>query len=188
MGLLCSAFVASAGAALISTGACDNSTLTKPFLPWGDTNLYKLVPGGDFEGSLSGWTLAGGAKKATGSEPYGASGALGSYSLYLPAGASARTPFTCANASYPTFRFFARNNGLTSALVVNVLYRTPLGVGSLPLGVVTLSGSWRPTAPMLTGSLVGALLSEGTAQVALSFSAATASSNIDDIYIDPRMN
>ena len=48
-------------AALINTDPCDNATLTQPFLPWGDSNSYKLVPGGDFEGSMSGWTLSGGA-------------------------------------------------------------------------------------------------------------------------------
>jgi len=52
----------SAHAALISTASCDNVTLAQPFRPWGDTNEYKLVPGGDFEGSLSGWTLRGGAR------------------------------------------------------------------------------------------------------------------------------
>ena len=44
---------------LINTDACDNATLTQPFAPWGDSNSYKLVPGGDFEGSLTGWTLIG---------------------------------------------------------------------------------------------------------------------------------
>jgi hypothetical protein len=40
---------------------------------------------------------------------------------------------------------------------------------------------------MLTGSVVGGLLSGGTAQVALRFTALTGRSEIDDIYIDPRM-
>ena len=91
------------------------------------------------------------------------------------------------NASYPTFRFFAHNDRALSTVLVQVLYKTPLGPVALPLGAVALSGSWQPTLPMLTGSVVGGLLSGGTAQVALRFTALTGESQIDDIYIDPRM-
>jgi hypothetical protein len=49
----------SAQAALIRTGACDTSSLSQPFRTWGDSNSYKLVPGGDFEDPLSGWSLHG---------------------------------------------------------------------------------------------------------------------------------
>jgi hypothetical protein len=178
---------APAQAALVSTGACNEAGLSQPFLRWGDSNVYELVPGGDFEGSLSGWTLSGGARQVSGSEPYGATGSVGADSLSLPAGASAQSPFTCVNASYPTFRFFARNHGLASTVVVQVVYRTALGPVSLPLGVVALSGEWQPTLPMLTGSVVGGALSGGTAQVALRFTALTGSSQLDDVFVDPRM-
>jgi hypothetical protein len=178
---------APAGAALISTGACNEATLTQPFARWGDTNTYELAPGGDFEHSLAGWTLSGGAARVTGSEPYNATGAAGAYSLALPAGASAQSPYVCVNASYPTFRLFARDGGLLSTVVVQVVYKTLLGPVGLPLGTVALSGTWQPTAPMLTGSLVGALLTNGTAQAALRFTALTGSSRIDDVFVDPRM-
>lgn len=177
----------SAQAALLSTGACNEAALTQPFAQWGDTNSYELVSQGDFEGSLSQWTLSGGAYRAPTSEPYGVTGTVGSYSLGLPAGASARSPYTCVNASYPTFRFFARNDGLLATVAVEVLYKTPLGPIALPLGAVALSGAWQPTLPMLTGSVAGGLLSGGTAQVALRFTALTGSSEIDDVFIDPRM-
>ena len=179
---------ASAQAALISTSACDSSTLTQPFLPWGDSNEYKLIPGGDFEGSLAGWTLSGGARKVAGSEPYGATKSVGSSSLSLPAGASAQTPFTCVNAAYPTFRFFARNDGPASSVLVSVVYSAPLlGTVSVPVGTVTLGNGWQPTLPMLTASAVEGAVSGGTAQVALRFTAIGGSSQIDDIFVDPRM-
>jgi hypothetical protein len=178
---------APAGAALISTGACNEATLTQPFAQWGDGSTYELVPGGNFEGSLSGWTLSGGAARVAGSEPYGATGSLGANSLALPAGASAQSPYVCVNASYPTFRFFALNNGLLSTVLVQVVYKTVLGPVALPLGTVALSGKWQPTLPMLTGSVVGGLLSGGTAQAALRFTALTGSSRIDDVFVDPRM-
>jgi hypothetical protein len=92
------------------------------------------------------------------------------------------------NASDPTFRFFAKNTGLLSALTVQVVYKTALGEVALPLGVSALSANWNPTLPMLTGSVVGGLLSGGTAEAALRFTELTGSSQIDDVFIDPRMN
>jgi hypothetical protein len=178
---------APAQAALISTGACNEAALSQPFLSWGDTSSYELVPGGDFEGSLAGWTLSGGAQRVSGSEPYGATGSVGAYSLELPAGASVQSPFTCVDAAYPTFRFFARNQGLAT-VVVQVVYRTLLGSVALPLGVVALSEAWEPTLPMLTGSVVAGLLSGGTAEAALRFTAVLGSSRIDDVFVDPRMH
>ncbi|MGH2859533.1 MAG: hypothetical protein ACRDMJ_18830 [Solirubrobacteraceae bacterium] len=176
-----------AQAALISTSACDNSALTQPFAHWGDTNQYKLVPGGSFEGGTDGWTLRGRAAIVPGSEPYGATGSVGSSSLDLPAGSSATSPFTCVNAAYPSFRFFGRNNGLLSTVVVSVVYRLPLlGEVAVPVGVTALSGSWNPSLPMLTASAVTGLLSGGTTQVALRFTALTGNSQIDDIFVDPR--
>ncbi|MDQ6835570.1 MAG: hypothetical protein M3016_05220 [Actinomycetota bacterium] len=180
---------APAQAALVATSPCDNSVLTQPFAQWGDTALYKLVPGGSFEGSLSGWTLTGGARAVAGSEPFNVTGSGGSSSLYLPAGASAQSPFTCVNAAYPMSRFVGRNDGLLSTVVVQVVYKVPLlGQVALPVGTVALSGSWQPTLPMPTASAIPGLLSGGTTQVALRFTALTRTSQIDDVFVDPRMH
>jgi hypothetical protein len=191
--MLASIFLGTAGAtpaqaALISTGACNEAALSQPFARWGDTSSYELIPGGNFEGSLAGWTLSGGAARVPGSEPYGVTGSVGAYSLDLPAGASAQSPFTCVDAAYPTFRFFAHNDSLLSTVLVQVVYTTPLGTVALPLGAVALSTSWQPTLPMLTGSVVTGLLSGGTAEAALRFTALTGSSQIDDVFVDPRMH
>jgi hypothetical protein len=177
----------SAQAALLSSGACSTTELTQPFARWGDSGTYELEAQGDFEGSLSQWTLSGGAARTSGSEPFGATGAVGRSSLTLPAGASAQSPYSCVDAGDPTFRFFARNGGLLSTLAVSVVYKTVLGPVALPLGAVALSGTWQPTLPMLTGSVVTGLLSGGTAQAALRFTAVTGPSQIDDVFLDPRM-
>jgi hypothetical protein len=181
-------FVAPAGAALVKTGACNEAAVSQPFARWGDDSSYELMAGGDFEGSLAGWSLSGGAERVAGSEPYGVTGAVGSYSLQLPAGASAQSPFTCVDAAYPTFRFFARNDTLLSTVLVQVVYKTPVGQLALPLGAVALSGTWQPTLPMLTGSVVLGLLSGGTAEAALRFTAVAGPSQIDDVFVDPRMH
>jgi hypothetical protein len=182
------AFPAASSAALIDTGACDNSTLSQPFKPWSDSGEYKLVPGGSFEDDASGWTLSGGGAVVNGSEPFAATSAVGSHSLYLPAGASAESPPTCVNAAYPTFRLFGRNSGLLSTVVVQVVYDDPVvGRVALPVGVVALSHKWAPTLPMLTASAIQGVLRNGSAQVSLRFTAVGGSSAIDDAYVDPRM-
>jgi hypothetical protein len=182
------AFPAASSAALIDTGACDNSTLTQPFKPWLDSAQYKLVPGGSFENGAAGWTLTGGAAVVGGSEPFGVTGSVGTGSLHLPAGASAESPATCVNAAYPTFRLFGRTSGLLSTVLVQVVYDDPiLGRLALPVGVVTLSPKWAPSLPMLTGSAVEGVLRDGSANVSLRFTALLGSTTIDDVYVDPRM-
>lgn len=183
------AFPAVSSAALISTGACDDASLTQPFKAWLDSGQYKLVSGGSFENGASGWTLSGGASVVSGSEPFGATGSVGSHSLYLPAGAAAESPATCVNAAYPTFRLFARNSALLSTLVVQVVYNDPIvGRVALPVGAVALSKNWQPSLPMLTASAVQGVLKNGVAQVSLRFTAALGGSSIDDVYVDPRLS
>lgn len=183
-GIALAGLPATSSAALISGGACDNSSLSQPFANYGDSNEYKLVTGGNFEGSLSGWTLSGGARVINGGNPNGSSG----HSLYLPVGASVTTPFTCVNAAYPSFRLFARNDSLLSTIVPQVVYKLPLlGNVALPIGAAALSPNWSPTLPLLTASVVTGLLNGGTAEVALKFTAALGPSEVDDIYVDPLM-
>jgi hypothetical protein len=187
---LAGVLAAPAGAALISTATCDNETLTQPFLSTGDSDLYKLVPGGDFEGSLSGWTLTGRAARVSGSEPFGATGSVGQSSIYLPAGASVQSPYTCVDAAYPAFRFFGRNNGLLSTVLVSIVYKEPLvGPVTVPIGTFALSQDWAPSAKLLTLSvaqgIVNGLLTGKTPEIALRFTAVTGSSQIDDVFVDP---
>jgi len=178
---------------LINADPCDNATLTQPFAAWGDANLYKPVPGGDFEGSLAGWTLTGGARVVAGNWSSGDSGAAGTSSMYLPAGANVQSPYTCVDFAYPTFRLFARNSGFLSTVVVSIVYKEPLlGPLTLPVGVIALDGTWRPSGKMQTlageQTLVNYLLAGGAMpQVALRFTALTGSSQIDDVFVDPHM-
>jgi hypothetical protein len=176
-----------ADAALISTSACDGSALSQPFAQFNDHSSYKLVPGGNFEGALTGWSLSPNAGVVAGGEPFNATGTASSRSLRLSAGASAQSPWTCVNAAYPTFRFFAHNDNLLSTVLVQVVYRNLLGLQvSVPVGAVALSTSWHPTLPMLTTSALPAAVANGTTQIALRFTALTGSSEIDDVFVDPR--
>jgi hypothetical protein len=177
-----------ADAALLNGSQCPATMLTQPFVQFGDANYYSLVAGGDFETAQSSWTLSGGAKRVLGSDPFGATGKLGAYSLSLPAGASAQSPFVCVNVAYPSFRLFALNEQVTSAVLVQAVYRTVLGTTTASLGTIALATKWQPSSPMLTNSIVGGVLSGGSGQVALRFTALLGPSRIDDVFIDPRMS
>jgi hypothetical protein len=169
-----------------ATGSCSSSGLTQPFSKWGDTNYYELVSQGSFEGSVSEWTLLAGAHRASVSESYGVTGTVGKSSLALPAGASVQSPYMCVSPERPTFRLFARNVSTLSTVLVQVVYRTSHGSAVYTVGTVALSANWQPTLPMLTQPPTGCL-SGGTAQAALRFTAVTGESEIDDVFIDPRM-
>ena len=166
---------------------CESQSLSQPFLKWGDSNYYALAPGGDFESSASAWTLSGGAQRVSGSEPYAVTGASGSWSLALGAGAAAQSPFTCVEPNDRTFRLFARSEGRESSVRVSVVYATFLGNITIPVGTAAAKSGWEPTAAFHTGVLIGALLSEGSVHVALRFTAVSGASRIDDVLIDPRM-
>jgi hypothetical protein len=97
--------------------------------------------------------------------PFGATGKVGGSSIYLPAGASVQSPYTCVDLAYPLFRFFGRNNGLLSTVAVPIVYKEPLlGSLMLPVGVVALNGTWGPSAKMLTLSAVQGLVNTADRQ------------------------
>lgn len=168
--------VSAAQANLVNLGACNTSVLGQPFLPWNDAASYELSPGGDFESSA--WTLTNGAQIVSGSEPYAATGTLGSSSLSLPAGSSAESPLTCVDAAYPTVRMFIAGTGLVAVSVVD-------GALDIPAGLAIASGDWEPSSLMLTEAQLLGLLSGGTAEVSLQITALTGNPRIDDVFIDP---
>jgi hypothetical protein len=167
---------AAAQADVIDLSACNLSPLSQPFAPWLDPSSYELAPGGDFEGSS--WSLTGGAARVPGSERFAATGTLGSWSLSLPAGASAQSPATCVDAAYPTVRFFLSGTGLVS---VSVVY----GNLVLPAGVAVAAGGWSPSLLGLTSSALVGLASDGSAQVSLRLTTLAGNVRVDDVFVDP---
>jgi hypothetical protein len=165
--------------------ACDDSSLSQPFLPFGDSGYYKLAPAGDFEGSLTDWSLSGSAGAVSGSETAGVTGTVGASSLGLSAGDVAQSPTTCVNAAYPSFRFFARSDRSGSVIGVSVVYQSPYGQLTLPVGSVIPGRSWTPTLPIPTLASIGSMLAGGATSVALRFSQLAGSSQIDDVFVDP---
>jgi hypothetical protein len=168
---------ASAVAAPIQFGACDDATLSQPFAEYGDLAQYKLVTGGDFEDAAPGWAFAGGAALVAG-------GHGGQTAVALPSGATVTAPPTCVNAAYPKLRFFARGSG--GLLRVDLLYRDgPLRLIAVPAGVVMAGDDWAPSRPMATLAIAGGVLTGGEATVALRFTAVRGDWAIDDVFVDP---
>ena len=167
---------AGTAAASVPLNGCSLSVLSQPFAPWLDYAKYELAPGGDFESST--WTLAGGASRVSGSEPYAVTGALGTSSLSLPSGSSAQSPPTCVDTTEPAIRFFIQGTGSVAVNVVD-------GSSVVPVGVVAAGGGWAPTPVVFTNSAVLAAPSGGTAQVAVAFSGLSGNPRVDDVFVDP---
>jgi hypothetical protein len=168
--------VSAAQADVINLNPCNSAAVSQPFAPWGDLAWYELAPGGDFETST--WALSGGAQRVPGSEPYAATGSLGSWSLKLPAGSSAQSPPMCVDAAYPSARFFIAGTGVVAVTIVD-------GNVDIPAGIAVAGSNWLPTPVMLTSSAVAAATSNGVAQVSLSLTGLTGSARVDDVFIDP---
>jgi hypothetical protein len=175
-------------ATTVTTTACEAGATSEVFLPWGDTNQYGLLAGGNFESPLVGWTLTGGAKAVAGSEPFKATGTLGAFSMGLPAGSSVTTPLTCVDAGTPTFRFFARNLSVSANILVQVVYTPPSSTSPTVVAVGDVSGNtaWAPTRAMVTGGTILSAKTGSAAEVSLRFTALGGPSQLDDIFVDPR--
>jgi len=176
---------AAAGQAdVLAQSSCTPAPASPVFLPWGDPASYALVPGGDMEGSLAGWTLAGGAAATGGSETYGVTGSVGSSSLSLPAGAGALSPVSCVNVPNPSVELFTRSDTPGATLTVwAVLQRTNGNTLNVPVGSVSTSSSWQPSGP-LTFTPPQAN-KNGNLLIALAFQAVGGSIQVDDTYVDP---
>jgi len=184
------ASTASAGALVASAPSCDDQPMSNPFTPWLDYADYTPLPGGNFEGSMSGWSLSGGANVADGNAAQHVGGADDDSSLAIPSGGSATSATICVGLTHPTVRFFSkRRSGLPanlSTLKVDVQFELSNGtVATLPIGAVSNGGSWQPTLPMLAVANLLPLLPGEHTPIALRFTAQGANWSVDDVYVDP---
>jgi hypothetical protein len=180
---------ANAGILTASATDCGDESLSQPFAGFGDQHQYKLVQGASFEGSMTGWTLSGGAKVVSGNEPWKVGGSSHGKSLVLPVGSNAVTAPTCVGLAEPTVRCVAkRNSGLLglSTLAVSVYVKTSIGlVVPVPVGVVLGNGQWKATPQMLIVANLLPLLPGDRTPVAFQFTPLLGTWQIDDVYVDP---
>ena len=181
--------VAPASAAVAAPSACVTPKFSQIFLPWKDTALYTLSPGGSFETGSPGWTLNRGARTVQGNESFYVGGAGHRMSLSLLSGGAAVSAPMCIDRTYPSFRFFARNLGAAqSDLRVEVLWQESGVTRSSVAKLDKKAGlSWAPVKSLRLPS--GALSAGRLEPVTFRFTAVGTGGawQIDDLYVDPYM-
>jgi len=171
-------------------GSCPDAPTAQTFLPWGDSNLYQLISGGDFENDSSGWTLSDGAQTQDGNEPYYVGSQTDSNSLYLGDSGVATSDTVCLDPNTPTIRFFVQNTGSHrhSWLQVSVNYTDTDGnLQTMPVAWISANSNWQPVVPV--GVLTNYLATlTGPLDVTFSFTEIGCGNgdwSIDDVYLDP---
>ena len=198
--LLALAFSVLLAASASRAEAADDSLLgcdydaTRPFLRFLDPLPYTLAPDGGFETGAAGWKLTGGAKVASGNEPWQLGGDSDSKSLLLPSGSTATSPPMCVGLVLPVVRLFTQGGSLLSTLKVEAVYKSASGAEQsvVLLPGVLASSSWAPTLPLLqVGGTLNALTLNGlTTQMSFRFTPrgglfGSGNWRIDDVYVDP---
>ena len=147
---------------------------------------YQFAPDGGFESGGDGWSLDG-ASPTSGNEGYFVHDDGDSSSLAMPAGSTATSPTICVGIEHPTLRFFAKKtSGLLGSMTVEVRFELGTGeVVSAPIGAVTPSSSWQPTAPMPVLASLLPLLPGDHTPVQFKFTALTGNWKVDDVFVDP---
>jgi hypothetical protein len=189
------------GAALVSAtsvasaaGNCAFPPSAQPFQRFADSNSYFLASGGDFEGSLSGWSLSGGAGVANGNEGYDVGSASDSHSLALPTtSSSVTTPSICVTSDAPTFRMFIENNGnlghIDGQLAVYLNFTGSDGKAQqVKIAALKVKDrSWTLSPKISFIQYISTPLQSGYAQVSFTIKPNDNHGNwqIDDLYVDP---
>lgn len=189
LGLLGAVPAAQAARATALTTNCTTQPASlHPFARWNDFGFYTLVSGGNAEGALTDWTLAG-ARVVEGNEPFQVGGPADHRSIALTGGASVTTAPICIDSTYPWFRFFARNtSGRPAVLKVDILYTDTKGkVRDAGTGdYSSANGAWVATGSLGIAVAWQALPAGSSLPVMFRFSAAgNASWQLDDVYVDP---
>jgi hypothetical protein len=184
----CLGLAVTAAPAAANTTSCALPVSNPVFASLGDTADYFALPGGTFEGSLSGWSLNG-AHVVQGNAPLDA--AAGSHSLNIEPGGEAVSPTVCLNNKMPTWRFYAQAAdaaSLGTGLQVLAQWTDPYSGRTFELPIAHRNGSshakWKATPALLLGKY----LPDGVnVNVRFVFTAAPKGGAwaLDDVFVDP---
>jgi hypothetical protein len=187
-------FAGTATSAARATGTCTFPTLSQPFSAFGDGNNYFMAPGGNIEGSASGWSFSGGTGVLQGNETYFVGSTSDSQSFGLPTtSASVTTPTMCVTSDAPTFRMFIKNNGnlghIDGQLAVYLNFK---GADGKALQVKIAALKVKKTAWTLSPKIsfiqyISTPLKDGYANVSFTIKPNDNHGNwqVDDFYVDP---
>jgi hypothetical protein len=185
---LCAALGASLAIGPASASAadlCTPSGVSQPFLEYGDSAWYSIIPGQAHDNvDGTGWTLSGGATLTSATLAKGNTGQV----LTLPVNGKAVTPPMCVNNTYPYMRSMVSSMTKGGAKVY-ISYFGPTGWGP-PKSFGTLlasSTAWQlsPKVKFVQNSMSG----WQQAQLTLVGTGPKPTSNtrIYNLYADPRM-
>lgn len=175
---------AAVAAATETPATCEGQVFSQPFLAYGDSAFYTLVPGGEFKSASEGWTLSGGASVISATLPEGGTGGA----LNLPSGAKAESPPMCVTLAYPTAKAWV--DGAKGSKGVNV-FVSYAGTASAitPQEVVTIKakhGTWTLGKFAVEPSLAGT--EDAPREVRFIFEGGSkGATELYDVYVDPRM-
>lgn len=171
------------GTASAAVSTCALPEAKTAFAQFGDTSLYFLATGADFEGSLS-WGHTGAAALVAGNEPFKLSAATDDQSLRLGPGGVVTMPKMCVTADTPHLRFVAKAVG-AGPLEVEVKSFGPDG-GAEGSSFTTVSPSdhavWAPSREV--GLRTDALLTGAVGSVIVKFRS-QGDWQMDDVFVDP---
>jgi hypothetical protein len=176
------AFAAPAAAQACTVATANES---QAFAQLGDPSYYTLVPGSDFRTGTDGWSTSG-ASVTTRLAALAFNGSTNSDALQIGAGGSAVSPVICVSNATPTFRFFGLAGGV-SLLQVNLLWTDAIGFSHVsPVGILTPSGGWRASSPLMLGTALPLWMPGSTLRVRVQFVPVGDDPwAIDEIYVDP---
>jgi hypothetical protein len=179
--LLACASVAAVGPTAASAAGVDPTPcageVSNPFLPWGDSDGYRLAPDGDFSSAPSQWELGNGAELVESDSPLS-----GGTALELEKKESALTAPICMDGTEPHSRLLSTS---TSGRSTNVLVRAVLESGhEIPVQLVRSGSDWDVSSRIAVPSF---LAYAGQDSFQYRFTAiGKGTTVIDDLYIDPR--
>jgi hypothetical protein len=176
---------ASAATTAASTAAtsCPSYPVFQPFLAWGDSNDYVLLPGESADTvNGTGWQLKGGARLVSTTLQDGLTGQV----LDMPKGSAVITaPLCVSGSSYPAARTMIADITGKQGVAVAVGYQSLSGAWSTPLASGTVRGTGSSWAPSAAISLHSQSLTGGH-YLRLALAATDGDYQLYNFYIDPR--
>ena len=186
------ALIAAPTAQAATEGAsCGYTSLSQPFLPWGDEADYVLPKSGTFEGGSTGWTLKNGAKLVSGGNTLRNSTLK---SVYMPVGSYVISPTVCIETNFPFARMFAMTTipdaYQSATLRVDVIYTdaTYNKTVTEPAGIVSQTSSWE-ASPLITVPAPENIKPDWAGKIWLKYQFKPlyrSAWKIDDFFVDPK--
>ena len=176
-----------------SAQTCREPLIANPFSRFNDRRDYVMAPDGSFESErLSGWQLAGGARRVAEPDPVDLGDADGAGMLSLSANSTAVSPTMCVDLHYPTFRVLAKaaRKPNFSELEIEIIYPDAPKPEWKELSkfdgkqFADAGSGWQLTSDMDMDPDRGGKTA-GFRRAAFRFTAGSGEWRLDDLYVDP---